>query len=61
MPTTWMYSRRSELVLSPEDHHGDSAKLISALDLNMLRDVGMIINETVSWGRIRRRSSTDDQ
>lgn len=32
----------------PRGNHNDSAKLISILDLNMLRDVGTIVNETVS-------------
>jgi len=35
------------LVSAPGDHNNDFAKLISVLDLNLLRDVGTIINETV--------------
>jgi hypothetical protein len=38
---------RSALVLSQANRENDVAKLIGILDLNMLRNVGTIINETV--------------
>ena len=39
--------RKVRASFAPGDHNNDFVKLISVLDLNLLRDVGTIINETV--------------
>ena len=55
----WTYCKRSGLCFVSESHENDFAKLISVLDLSMLRDVGTMINEIVRHNGRRCNLFTD--